>query len=257
MARPRIYKTEAVVLRQMPLGEADRILTLFTPDRGKVRAVAKGVRRARSRVGGHLELLTCVSISVSQGRNLDVVGEAQVIQVFRGIREDLPKLSQALYIAEIVDRFSVEHSSNEAVYRLLLDTLGLLEETGQPELVLRYFELHLLDDSGYRPELFVCIECRIELDPGTHYFSNAKGGVICPNCRTGFTEAMAPLSVGAMKVLRFLLRNPDYAVVSQLQISVVVMREVERLLRNYLRFLAERDLKSAEFMNLVSSSGRP
>jgi len=253
MARPRIYKTEAVVLRQIPLGEADRILTFFTLDEGKVRAVAKGVRRTKSRVGGHLELLNRVSVSISHGRNLDVVGEAQVVQAYRGLRKDLERLSKALYIAELVDHFSVERSSQHSMYQLLIDTLGWLEKTEQPELLCRYFEIRLLDQSGFRPELFYCVECRSELEQSGHFFANARGGVICPPCRTKTTVAMVPLSVGAMKVLRFLLRNGDFTKVEGLQVSVSVAAETERLLRTYIRYLVERELKSAEFMNLVSA----
>ena len=253
MARPRVYKTEAIVLRQMPLGEADRILTLFTLDEGKVRAVAKGVRRTRSRVGGHLELLNRVSVSISHVRNLDIVSEAQVVQAYRGLREDLERLSRALYIAELVDRFSVERSSSHTLYQLLSDTLGWLETTQQPDLLCRFFEMQLLDLSGFRPELFYCVECRSELEQSDHYFANARGGVTCPSCRTKTVIAMVPLSVGAMKVLRFLLRNGDFHKIEGVRVSVTVAKETERLLRTYIRYLAERELKSAEFMNLVSN----
>ena len=143
MARPRTYKTEAVALRQIPLGEADRILTIYTPDMGKLRVVAKGIRRTKSRLGGHLELLNCVSVSLSQGRNLDVITEAQVIQSFRGFRDDLRLLSRALYVAELVDRFSDERSPNYEVYRLLLEVLSWLEHAGQSDLLLRHFEMVL------------------------------------------------------------------------------------------------------------------
>ena len=106
--RLRTYKTEGVVLKQMPLGEADRILTILTPDVGKVRAVARGVRRAKSRLGGHLDLLNQVSVSLSKGRSLDAVNEAEAFRSFRVLREDLERVSKALYMAELADGFSVE-----------------------------------------------------------------------------------------------------------------------------------------------------
>lgn len=254
MPRPRNYKTEAVVLRQMSLGEADRILTLYTPDMGKLRTVAKGIRRAKSRLSGHLELLNCVSISLSQGRNLDVITEVQAIQSFRGFRDDLQLLSRALYVAELVDRFSIERSPNYEVYRLLLETLTWLEQAGQSDLLLRHFEMRLLEYSGYKPELHACVECRSKLEPGDHYFSSAVGGVLCPACRVKSDDAMIPVTLNAMKVLRFLQRDADYAGASKLNVPSKLQAEIERLLHAYVRFLVERELKSAEFMSLVSSS---
>ena len=257
MARPRTYKTEAVALRQMPIGEADRILTLYTPDMGKLRVIAKGIRRTKSRLGGHLELLNCVSVSLSQGRNLDVVTEAEVIQSFRGFRDDLQSLSKALYVAELVDRFSIEHSPNYEIYQILLGVLARLEKVGQSDLLLRHFEIHLMELSGYRPELRSCVECRSRLEPGDHYFSSAVGGVLCPNCRVKSDDPMIPISLNGMKVLRFLQRDADYSDAAGLNVSPKLFAEIERLLQSYIRFLVERDLKSVEFMNLVSSSATP
>ena len=253
MARIRTYKTEAVVLKQLPMGEADRILTFYTQDMGKLRAVAKGVRRPKSKLTGHLEPLCHVSISLSQGRNLDLVTEAQIIRPFKGLREDLHRISQGIYVAELVDIFSVEGSSNSSVYRLLLDALGCLETMRDRALLLPHFELHLLEHSGYRPELFRCVECRATLEPGDHTFSAARGGIVCPNCHGTSSESVVPLSLSAMKVLRFLLRDEEYERVAGLKVTSKTLREIERLQRTYIRFLVERELKSVEFMDVVSS----
>ena len=255
MTRPRTYKTEAVVLRQIPLGEADRILTLYTPDIGKVRAVAKGVRRVKSRLGGHLELLNRVSVALYEGKSLDVVTEAQVVQSFRGLREDLEPLSRAMYVAEIVDGFSSERSPNSAIYTLLVDVLAELEKAAPHDLLLRHFEMRLLEYAGYRPELFQCVACRSTLEPRDHLFSCSDGGVLCPTCRVTSSEAMLPVSVGAMKVLRYLQREDKYADVSGLKVSGGLLTETARLLGANIRFLLERDVKSAEFISRLSSSG--
>ena len=254
MTRPRAYKTEAVVLRQIPLGEADRILTLFTPDIGKVRAVAKGVRRVKSRLGGHLELLNRVSVALYEGKSLDVVTEAQVLQTFQGLREDLEPLSRAMYIAELVDGFSTERSPNHAMYTLLVDGLAELERADSHDLLLRYVEMRALEHAGYRPELRQCVACRTTLEPRDHLFSCGDGGVICPTCRGISGEAMLPVSVGAMKLLRFLQRQDKYAGVSGLNISDRLLNEAGRLLRGNIRYLLERDLKSAEFISRLPPS---
>ena len=255
MASPRTYKTEGVVLKHSPLGEADRILILYTPDMGKVRAVGKGVRRTRSKLSGHLDLLNNVSVSLSQGRSLDVVTEADTINTFRGMRENLHWISKALYVAELVDAFSAEQAANYPLYRLLLDTLGWVERAQQVDLLLRYFEMHLLEHTGYRPELYSCVECRAALEPRDHLFDWAHGGVQCPACRVTSPRALVPASLNAMKVLRLLQRETRYARVEGLRASTALLSEIERLLRGYLRFLMERELRSVEFMNLVSSTG--
>ena len=256
MSRIRTYKTEAVVLRQTSLGEADRILTLYTPDMGAVRAVAKGIRRTTSRLGGHLELLNRVSVSLSQGRNLDVVNEAQVLQSFGGLRDDLRSLSWALYVAELVDRFSEERSPNYEVYLLLVETVTCLEAAPESELHLRYFELRLVDLAGFRPELHRCVECQTALEPDDHLFSASLGGIVCLSCRSGTDRAQVPVSLKAMKILRFLQRAQGVDAVAGLRVARNEMAEIERMLRVYIRFLLERDLKSAEFMSLVTSSER-
>ena len=254
MAHPRTYKTEAVVLKQTPLGEADRILTLFTPDVGKVRAVARGVRRPKSKLSGHLELLNQAKVSLSYGRSLDAINEAQSIRSFRGFRDDLQRISKAIYMAELVDGFTIDNSANYELYLLLVNSLSWLESTDNTDLLLRYFELHLLEVSGYRPELVNCVECSTRLEPGDHLFLGSSGGMLCPECRLTSEESLIPVSLNAMKVLRFLQRETSFANVNEFNAPPHILAVLERLNRVYIRYLVERDLKSAEFMNLVSST---
>ena len=253
MARPRTYKTQGIVLRQMPLGEADRILTLYTPDLGKVRAVARGVRRTKSRLSGHLEILTHVRVSVAEGRSLDAITEAETIHSFRGLREDLPLVTKAVYLAELVDSFSTEQSPGATIFELLLGALDDLQTAEGPDQLLRQFEVQLLKHSGFGPELYRCVECRTVLEPGDHLFSCAAGGVLCPQCRTRSVDALLPLSLNAMKVLRY-FQHEDQARVGELKVTAALLNELERILRTYIRYVLERDVKSAEFMNLVSGS---
>ena len=250
-SRIRTYKTEAVVLRQIPLGEADRILTLLTPDLGKVRAVAKGVRRIKSRLAGHLELLGHTSVSLTIDRNLDTVNEAQGLNSFRAVRDDLQRVSKGLYVAELTDAFSTEGAANFPLFKKVISTLSWLERAQNPDLLLRHFETHLLVDSGYEPEIISCVECRETLEPADHLLAPISGGVLCPGCRKLSNEGLIPLSMNAMKMLRFLRRESRYDKIDVLEVAPSLVSETERLLRNYIRFILEKDLKSADFMNLV------
>ncbi len=248
MSRPRVYKTEAIVLKHTNLGEADRILTLYTPNFGKLRAVAKGVRKPKSKLGGHVELLTRSAMMFAHGRNLDIVTQSQTIDSFLPLRNDLWKTSCAFYLAELVDSFTEEQDENYPLYRLLLDALHWLENA-DAGLSLRYFEIHLLDHSGYRPQLLWCARCTGPLEPVTNLFSADAGGVLCPMCGHGDPFAR-PVSVNTLKVMRF-FQSSDYASSRRLRIDPELSVELEQVIRYYLRYLLEREVKSVEFLDLL------
>src|SRR5512136_2985211 len=128
MSEPRYYQTEAVIIRKVKLGEADRILTLYTPDYGKIEAVAKGVRRPKSKMAGHLELLTYSQIRLARGRNLDTIIGSQTIDSFLPLKNDLWLTSFGLYSTELVNQFTVEHSANQRLFQLFLETLRQLSQ---------------------------------------------------------------------------------------------------------------------------------
>lgn len=245
MTRFHVYHTEAVILRRIDLGEADRVIVIFTPGRGKVETIAKGVRRITSRRAGHLEPLTRARLLLAQGRQLDVITQAEALDLFPNLRADLGRTAAGFYLAELVDRFTEPQQPNPGLYRHLVEGLKLLDLGQDPDLVRRYFELRLLDAAGFRPELHRCLECGRELEPTANYFSPASGGVLCPDCG----GRNRPVSVAALKVLRFIQSAPAYDQVARLRVRPGLMRELELLLRDYLRFLLERDLKSAAFLD--------
>ena len=247
MARPRVYKTEAIVLKRTNMGEADSIITFYTPNLGKVRAIAKGVRRPKSKLGGHLDLLTQSSLLLAQGQNLDVITQCQTIESFLPIRSDLWRTSCAIYVVELVDQFTAEDVENYPIYRLLQTTLLRLCEAQSNELVLRYFELQLLRHLGYQPELYQCLNCKAPLALASNLFSVSGGGMICHNCAKK-EQLVRPISVDAIKVMRFLLKN-DISSASRLKVSLDLSRELEQLMREYIRYLLEREVKSVGFLD--------
>ena len=248
MTVPRVYKTEAIVIKRTNLGEADKILTLYTPYLGKIRAIAKGVRRPKSRLGGNVELLTHARIMLARGRELDIITQGEAIDSFLPLRGDLRRLSLALYAAELVERFTIERLENYSIYRLLLDTLSRISEAPN-ELAIRYFELHLLDHLGYRPQLYRCLICGSPLEPKTNFFSPASGGVLCPGCRS--SDALAhPITINALKMMR-LLQDGDYQLAQRVRISPELSSELELLMRDYIQYILEREVKSARFVDRI------
>ncbi|MCK5427979.1 MAG: DNA repair protein RecO [Anaerolineales bacterium] len=247
MAKPRVYKTEAIVLKRTNLGEADKILSLYTPNLGKIRAVAKGVRRPKSKLGGHVETLTRSSMMLAKGRNLDIITQSQTIDSFLPLRSDLWQTSCALYTAELVDRFTEEHIENYPVYKLLLSTINSIVEADDIDLLLRYFEIHLTSFMGYKPQLHSCINCKKELEPVENYFSASGGGVLCPNCRAA-EPRVRPLSLNALKVMR-LFQGSNYEQARKVKLNPGLSKELETTMREYIRYILEREVKSVEFLD--------
>jgi DNA repair protein RecO (recombination protein O) len=163
------------------------------------------------------------------------------------LRDDLWLTSCALYVAELVDRFTAEGEESYRLFKLLIDTLYHLCQTDSDELALRYFEIHFLEYLGYRPQLQRCLRCDTPLEPVTNFFSTSGGGVLCNNCRNQ-ELIVSSLSLDALKVLRFLQDN-DYATVKRLRLKPDLSRELEQLMRRYIRYLLEREVGSVEWLD--------
>ncbi len=249
MDRPRFQRTEAIVLKHTNIGEADRILTLYTPHSGKMRAVARGVRKAKSRLAGHVELLTRAQVLVHRGKTLDVISQAATIASNEALSRDLWRMACGLYMSELVEGFTEEQLRNPGVYRLLRDCLWTLGAEPAVDALVRWFELRLVDLVGFRPELEHCVECTNPLEPVTNYFSPKVGGVLCPTHRDMHTPAR-PISVNVLKVMRLML-NGTFDSASRVRLARDVAGELEALMRQYIRYLLGRDVKSVEFLDLI------
>lgn len=246
----RSFRLEAIVLRHANWGEADRLLTLYTRERGKVRAVAKGIRKIKSRKAGHLEPFTRVILQVARGRDLLVVTQAEAIDTYQPLRMDLLKMGYASYLVELLDRFTYEEESeNNQIFRLLTETLARLTTEPEPWLTLRYYEMRLLENLGFRPQLFTCANCREEIKAVDQYFSAVHGGVLCPRCGSTLPDAWAA-SMEALKYLRHFQRS-NYSEAKRAQPKPQVRNEVEALMQRYITYLLERELNTPGFIRQV------
>jgi DNA repair protein RecO (recombination protein O) len=252
--RGRVYKTEAIVLRTMDLGEADRVLTVLTPRRGKLRIIGKGVRRPRSRLGGGLEPLSDVQLVLAVGRTFDVVTSVSIEDPHLGLRDDLEATAAAWYLVELADRFCEGSAESHDAFRLLAQGLTALDAPAGAvarDTVARWYELHLLDAMGFRPELTRCLECGATIEPAGNAFSPVAGGVLCPACG-GAALGARPIGVDALKVMRHLQRS-DLTTVLRLTVPRPTAREVERLLHATISAVLERELRSRDFLDEVST----
>jgi len=248
-ARERLYRTEAIILRRQNFGEADKLLTLYTPGLGKRRVLAKGVRKPRSRKGGHVELFIHSNLLIAKGKSLDIVTQAETIHSFLPIRRELLRTSYAYYAAELLDKFTEEGEENRPLFELLLALLSWLGDADDLDLALRYYELHLLGYVGYRPQLFQCLRCRSAIESGASFFSPKDGGVLCPRCGEG-QRGCQDVSPQGLATLRC-LQTRGYASCRQLKVDRKAHEELETLTRRYIVYLLERNLKSIDFINAL------
>lgn len=258
MARAeRNIRVEVIVLRHNDWGEADRLLVLYGRDQGKLRAVAKGVRKIRSRKAGHLEPFTRVALMLAKGRDMWIVTQAETVDAYQPLREDLVRTGYAAYVVELLDRFTYEEGENRLLYDLLASTLSRIAELEDPFLAVRYFEIHMLDLLGFRPELTYCTQCGAEIRPEDQFFSSQGGGVVCPKCGQNDYSLQA-ISMTALKFLRHLQRS-SWKDASRAVVSPAVRQEMEDVLQQYLTYLLERSLNTPEFLRLVKrkANGRP
>jgi DNA repair protein RecO (recombination protein O) len=248
-AQPHSFRAEALVLRHSDWGEADRLLTLFTRELGKVRAIAKGVRKIRSRKAGHLEPFTRVSLQLARGRDLLIVTQAETVDAYLPLGENLVLTGYASYVIELLDRFTYEEGENRALYTLLTDTLARLAAGDWAWLVVRYYEVRLLDILGFRPELFHCVQCQEEIRAQDQFYSALAGGVLCPRCGTGIASAQ-PVSMAALKYFRHFQRS-TYREALRVHPTPPVQAELEALIQYNVTFLLERQLNSPSFLREV------
>lgn len=236
-------------MRHSNWGEADRLLTMFTLDMGKLRAIAKGVRKPRSRKAGHLEPFTRASLLLARGRDMMIVTQAETISAQISLREDLMLSTYAAYVVELLDRFTYEEGENRALYRLLADTLERLGSSDVLDLAVRYYEVRLLDLVGFRPQLFTCVSCEEQIQPENQYFSAELGGVLCPKCGKR-TPGVRPVSMMALKYLRHFQRS-NFSEASRATLTPSLNREMENLMQHYLTYLLERGLNTPPFLRRI------
>lgn len=229
----RLYRDEAVVLRTYKLGEADRIVVLATADHGKVRAVAKGVRKTKSKFGARLEPLSHVAVQLYEGRNLDIVTQVEGIDPFRAIRDDLDRYVAASSVLEVIDQISMEGEPDLARFRMLVGVLRTIADNDNP-LVLPAFFLKLLAHEGLGLQVSECVSCG-QGDPLVA-LDLLSGGMLCQSCRQG-----RAVSAEALRLLRAVLGGGLATVLAEQpspavsEVGAIATEAVEQLLERRLR----------------------
>jgi DNA repair protein RecO (recombination protein O) len=235
-----LYHDRGVVLRTYKLGEADRIVTFLTRAHGKVRAVAKGVRKTKSRFGGRLEPTSHVDLLIYEGRGeLDIVSQAETVDHFRPLRDDLDRLGRAVAMLEAADQLALEREANARLYEMLVGALRTLAAQDAP-LVVSGFFLKALALEGFRPHVDTCVACGS--DGPLVSWAMEEGGLRCGAHRQG--SAVGPEAVA---VLQDMLGGRLGAALSETRPAVV--SEVDHLVLRALEHHLERRLRSVSALH--------
>ncbi len=246
------YQADAIVLRRLDYGEADRIVTLLTREYGKLAAIAKGARRGKSKVAGSLDLFARSSMMLAKGRNLDVVAQVERRGDARHISGDLQRTAYACLVAEVVDKVMEDRHPVDEIFDLVVLTLGDLNIVDRsPRADGAWFLMRMLDVLGYLPQLQDCPSCAAELPEVPGWFSPLLGGVLCARCGA-HDQAGSPISVNGLKILR-LMAAGQRELYDRLRLSNELLHEIEQALEAQLEYHLDRHLKSLDFLRSIGN----
>lgn len=237
-----LYRDQGVVLRTHKLGEADRIVSILTQGRGKVRAVAKGARRPGSRFSARLEPGSHVALQLYEGRNLDTITQAESVESFRGLRERLEALTAAMAILEAADQVAQEREANHPLYRMVVGALRTLADRPSPMVAPAFF-WKLLAIEGFHPQIDACVTCGEE--GGLVALAPELGGAVCAACSP---NRPGPDASAALRLVRMVLGGGLNQALAEPDGPTV--REVERLGVRALEYHFERRLRSASLLGV-------
>ncbi len=242
------FGAEGIVLKRKNLGEADKIVTIFTRGNGKIKTLAKGVRKVSSRRAGNLEILNHVKIFLHETKSLPILTEVETKNNFTSIKDDLSKLSLVYLLFELVDQFLSEDQENIVVFDLLVATLIAIEGSKSLEKAKVFatnFQLKFLSQVGYLPELQNCVVCSQEIRPETNFLAPYLGGLVDKDCSRDVLLSRS-LSLEAVKTLRFLVKTP-LEEIYKLSLEKKLLKELLDCLNFYTVFFLEKELNSPRF----------
>jgi len=241
-------KTSGIVLKGTNYGEADKILTVLSERLGKIKVIAKGVRRIKSHLAGSLEPFMLVDLQLHEGRTFYIASGARIENDFPKIHSGLEKTAKAFFLGELVDKFVEENHPVPDIFELLYQALSFLEHNNR-DLAIRAFELKIIEAAGFNPELFECVHCKEKITAGENFWDGVEGGVICGGCQATMHHGKE-ISDETIKLFRFIVQN-EYEKINLLKLNSDTETEAESILSEYIRNILEKDLKSQRFLKMI------
>ena len=245
-------KVEAIIISTMNLGEADKLVTFFSHERGKLKGVAKNARKSFRRFGAGLEAFTRCSLLLHEREHQELlrIESSDIIHQHAGISADLHRVAAGSVMLELVKELAPESEPNTGAYLLLADTLQLVNGNDDPLFLLRIFEIKFLSLLGYQPKLDLCLSCGCS-PRKKMIFYGPRGGVLCPDCMVSSGEDQARLSPGTIGFYYQALRM-DMDKVCRLKPSTDSMRELDRAFSAHTFHILGRKLRTRDFLQSMN-----
>lgn len=243
----RNYRLQGIILRHRDQGEADRVLIVFSQERGKVELIAKGVRWAKSRLGGSLQPFLQVRLEIAEGKMRDVITGVHVIKSYE-VSDDVSLYGAVSAMAEAVDQLEPLDQDNPKVFSLIERHLESSRgaDADRQTLLLMAFLLQLLSLHGLRPELDKCVRCGSKLSEDKNYYSVYQGGVMCGKCKAGGLAGQL-IQPDSIKTLRFFL-SQSWEEIARLRVKEETITEIRRIVSRLITQAIDRPLQASDFI---------
>jgi len=246
-----LYKTEGIVLKSTEFEEADKIVTIYTKNYGKISAIAKGVRKIKSKFGSSLEILTHSIFLIYKGRNIDIVSQTEILESFFSTSREVIKFAFAVNCVEVVNKLTEEREINIGLFNLLKEVLHYLRKTKDPKLLTLSFKWQTMSLLGYRPSINYCCRCNKSIENQKEMHFNIKeGGLLCNNCVAEDKERCSKTSPYFIKLLRKILIT-HLSTISNATIPDNKMKELEKITDLYIAYYSEKSFKTERFLKTL------
>lgn len=245
---------KGIILRKQDYRENDRLFIIYTDELGKIEAVAKGARKIKSKMAGHLELFSVVNLMIAPGKTYYQIAGATREKNFLNIKNDLVKTVLGSFCLEFLDVFTKLEHPDLKVYELLGDALEIFNDAkiknfSKSYVLSKFFILKLLSLLGWTPELHTCVKCKKKITPSGNFFDAGRGGLVCGQCAT--TDF--PASTATIKIMRFVLEN-NLRKASALKINKNNIKEIEKIVDTFMAVHQDREPKSIVWINYLTQT---
>jgi DNA repair protein RecO (recombination protein O) len=231
------YRSKGIVLKAMDYRESDKIVTIFTEKEGKISAVAKGTKKPNSSLRACVQPFVFSSLYFSQGKSMDIITQGKLLDFFGNSREDLLRTLYCIYIMELLDKSLMDKVKMPELFHIALTVLQIIDQVGYNPLLIRFFEMRLLTNLGYKPFLLECVSCG-KKQKNFSCFSPAEGGVICDECKSNISGSL-PISGEVLSIMKLLI-TADPGILNKLKVTDSAQSRLEHILESYLEYHLER-----------------
>ncbi len=245
-----LIKTRGLVSKTVNFGEGDKILTILTEEYGKIQAMARGARRTRSKLVAGTQLFCYCDFILFKGRSWHYINQAEIINSFHKIRNELTTLSCCTYLVELANEIVQPNQRPGRLLQILLEALSLFAaKEVSPEILLRATELKILAYAGYKPQLGYCVNCRV--NSKVNYFGPMSGGVLCADCKDVDPHSYR-ISQGTIRIMKLMMKW-KLKKLDCLRLEEHILRELEKILKGYIVIHIDKEFRSNKFLDSIKN----